>query len=144
MCVCSVVQLCPTLSDPMDCSPPGSSVQGIFQARYWSGLPFPSSGDRPNPGIKPESTVSPALQADSLLLSHQGSPKLIFLLQHYVYVDFPWLWPFLLFLLKWGNFFYRLQRKSSSVIWKVCYTSWLTKSLSYPKHLNWISIYYCK
>ena len=28
-----VAQLCPTLSDPMDCSPPGSSVNGIFQAR---------------------------------------------------------------------------------------------------------------
>ena len=28
-----VTQLCPTLSDPMDCSPPGSSVHGIFQAR---------------------------------------------------------------------------------------------------------------
>ena len=28
-----VVQLCPTLSDPMDCSPPGSSVHGILQAR---------------------------------------------------------------------------------------------------------------
>ena len=31
---------------------------------YWSGLPFPSPGDLPNPGIEP---VSPALQADSLL-----------------------------------------------------------------------------
>ena len=31
---------------------------------YWSGLPFPSSGDLPNPGIKPR---SPALQTDSLL-----------------------------------------------------------------------------
>ena len=38
---------------------------------YWSGLPFSSLGDLPNVGIKPE---SPALQADSLLLSHQGSP----------------------------------------------------------------------
>ena len=37
---------------------------------YWSGLPFPSSGDLPDPGIKP---VSPALQADSLPLNHQGS-----------------------------------------------------------------------
>ena len=37
-----VVQLCPTLCDPMGCSPPGSSVHGIFQARVWSGLPFPS------------------------------------------------------------------------------------------------------
>ena len=39
---------------------------------YWSGLPFPSLRDLPNPGIKP---ASPALQADSLLLSHQGSPE---------------------------------------------------------------------
>ena len=30
-----VVQLCPTLRDPMDCSPPGSSTHGIFQARVW-------------------------------------------------------------------------------------------------------------
>ena len=39
---------------------------------YWSGLPFPSPGDRPNPGIKP---ASPALQADSLLTELQGKPK---------------------------------------------------------------------
>ena len=37
---------------------------------YWSGLQFPPPGDLPNPGIEPE---SPALQADSLPLSHQGS-----------------------------------------------------------------------
>jgi len=58
-----VPQLCPTLSDPTDFSLPGSSVHGIFQARvlewgaiafskvYWSGLPFPSPGDLPDPGI---------------------------------------------------------------------------------------------
>ena len=34
---------------------------------YWSGLPFPSPGDLPNPGIKLKSPVSPALQADFLL-----------------------------------------------------------------------------
>ena len=38
---------------------------------YWSGLPFPSSGDLPNPGIEPTSS---ALQANSLPLSHQESP----------------------------------------------------------------------
>ena len=38
---------------------------------YWSGLPFLTPGDLPNPGIKP---TSPALQADSLPLSHLGSP----------------------------------------------------------------------
>ena len=48
----------------MDYSPPGSSVHGILQAKYWSGLPFPSPGDLLDPGIKPG---SPALQADSLL-----------------------------------------------------------------------------
>ena len=37
-----VAQLCPTLSDPMDCSPPGSSVHGIFQARVldWGAIAF--------------------------------------------------------------------------------------------------------
>ena len=32
-----VAQSCPTPSDPMDCSPPGFSIHGIFQAKYWSG-----------------------------------------------------------------------------------------------------------
>ena len=46
---------------------------GFPGQEYWSGLPCPPPGDLPNPGIKPSSPVSPALQADSLLLSHQGS-----------------------------------------------------------------------
>ena len=50
-----------TLCSPMDCSPPGSSVHGIFQARMWSGLPGPPPGNLPNTGIKPKSLVSPAL-----------------------------------------------------------------------------------
>ena len=49
--------------DPMDCSPPGSSVHGFSRQEYWSGLPFPSPGDLPKPGIKHN---SPTLQADSL------------------------------------------------------------------------------
>ena len=44
---------------------------GFSRQEYWSGLPIPSPGGLPDPGIKP---VSPALQADSLPLSHQGSP----------------------------------------------------------------------
>ena len=44
---------------------------GFSRQEYWSGLPFPSPGDLPNPEIKP---VSPALQVDSLPLIHQGSP----------------------------------------------------------------------
>ena len=41
---------------------------------YWSGLQFPPPGDRHDPEIEPASPVSLALQMDSLLLSHQGSP----------------------------------------------------------------------
>ena len=50
----------------MDYNPPGSSVHGILQTRM-----FPSPGDLPDREIEP---VSPALQADSLPLSQQGSP----------------------------------------------------------------------
>ena len=60
-----------TLCDPMNCNPPGSSVHGILQARIVSGLPFPSLGDLPNPGIEPG---SPVLQADTLLSEPQGKP----------------------------------------------------------------------
>ena len=62
--------LCLTLCDPMDCSLPGSSSMGFSKQEYWSGLPCPSPGDLPDPGIEPESSAAPALQADSLLLSH--------------------------------------------------------------------------
>ena len=37
-----VAQSYPTLSDPMDCSLPGSSIHGTLQAKYWSGVPLPS------------------------------------------------------------------------------------------------------
>ena len=49
----SSVQLC----DPMDCSLPGSSSMGFCRQEYWSGLPFPSPGDLPNPGIEPMSPI---------------------------------------------------------------------------------------
>ena len=42
-----VAQSCLILSDPMDCSLPGSSVHGIFQAKeYWSGVPLPSPNNK--------------------------------------------------------------------------------------------------
>ena len=42
-----------------------------FSRQYWSGLPFPSSGDLPGPGIEPR---SPALQADALISEPPGKP----------------------------------------------------------------------
>ena len=44
-----------------DCTQPGSSVHGILQEKYWSGLSCPSPRDLPNPGIEPESLTHPAL-----------------------------------------------------------------------------------
>ena len=57
---------------PLGCSPPCSSVHAIFQARILSGLPFPSPGDLPNPGIESASPMSPALQAESLPTEPSG------------------------------------------------------------------------
>ena len=51
-----------------------AALSGRFSRQeHWSGLPFPPPGDLPDPGIEP---VSPALQVDSLPLSHQGSIKM--------------------------------------------------------------------
>ena len=66
--LCLVAQLCPTLCDPVDCSPPGSSVHGDSP-----GKSCPSPGDRPNPGIEPR---PPALEVGSLPSEPQGKPNL--------------------------------------------------------------------
>ena len=70
MCVCSVIL---TLGDPMDCSSPGSSVHGIFQARIlkWGAISTP--GDLADSGIEPNLLLLLLQQADSLPLSHLGS-----------------------------------------------------------------------
>ena len=48
---------------------------GFSKHEYWSGLPCPPPKDLPDPGIEPPSPVTLALKADSLLLSHWGSPN---------------------------------------------------------------------
>ena len=65
-----VCQSCPTLWDPMGCGLPGSCM-GFSRKEYWSELPFPSSGDLPDPGIKPRSPIS---EADSFLSEPPGKP----------------------------------------------------------------------
>ena len=54
---------CPTLWNPMDCSPPGSSGHGILLARILDGLPCSPPGDLPDPGIK---------QTNNFYLLHAG------------------------------------------------------------------------
>ena len=53
-----VAQSCPTLATPWTEEPGRLQSMGFSRQEYWSGLPFPSAGDLPNPGIEPG---SPAL-----------------------------------------------------------------------------------
>ena len=64
-----VAQLCPTLSDPMDCSPPGSSIPGILQARVLERVSY--SRGLPDPGVKP---TSPALAGGLFTPAPPGKP----------------------------------------------------------------------
>ena len=59
-----VAKSCPTLATPWTAACQAPLSMGFSRHEYWSGLPFPSPGDLPDPGIK---SRSPALQADSLL-----------------------------------------------------------------------------
>ena len=56
---------------------------GFSRQESWSELPFPSPGDLPDPGIEPS---SPALQEDSLLLSHRGSPLCLHQISSYLII----------------------------------------------------------
>ena len=60
-------QLCPTLYDPMNCSPP-LSVE-FYRQGFWSGFPFPTPGDLPHSGIEPMSLVSLALAGGFFTIS---------------------------------------------------------------------------
>ena len=60
MHVCVHAQLCPTVCNPMDLACQGSLSMGFSRQGFWSGLLFPSPGNLPGPGIKPE---PPALTA---------------------------------------------------------------------------------
>ena len=70
--LCLVAQSCLTLCDPMDCSPPDSSVHGILQAKILEWVAMPSLRGSSQPRIEP---MSPPLQADSLLSEPPGKPK---------------------------------------------------------------------
>ena len=70
--MCSVAKLCLNLLPPVDCSPPNHSVHGISRAMIWNGLPFPSPGDLPDPGIK---LMSPTLAGGFSTTKPPGKPK---------------------------------------------------------------------
>ena len=65
-----VAQPCPTLCNPWTVAYQVSLSMGFSRQEYWSGLPFPSPGDLPDPGIEPR---SPELQADALTSEPPGN-----------------------------------------------------------------------
>ena len=67
-------ELCLTFWDPMDCSPPGSSLHGILQARILKWVSRPSSRESSQPGDQTHISLSPALQAGSFLIVPPGKP----------------------------------------------------------------------
>ena len=66
-----VAKLCPTLVTPWTVAHQAPLSMGFSKQAYWSGLPFPSPGDLPYPGIK---SRSPALEADALTSEPPGKP----------------------------------------------------------------------
>ena len=64
MCCGLFAKSCPTLAIPWTATCQAPLTMGFSGRKYWSGLPFPSPGDLPDPGIEPR---SPALQADFFL-----------------------------------------------------------------------------
>ena len=75
-----LLQLCPTLCNPMDCSPPVASVHGFFRQEYWSRLLCPSPGNLPDPGTELTSLIVCCIGRQVLYHEcHLGSrgPKLL-------------------------------------------------------------------
>ena len=72
--LCLVAQSCLTLCDPMDLAHQAPPSMEFSRQEYWSGLPFPSPGDLPDPGIEPG---SPTFWADALLSEPPGSPLIL-------------------------------------------------------------------
>ena len=85
--MCLVVQACPTLCDPVDYSPPGSSIHGIFPARIleWVAISYSRVSSRP----RDQTHLLHLLhwQVDSLPLGHLGSPASIKVILECVEVD---------------------------------------------------------
>ena len=72
VCTCAHAQLCLTLCDPMDCSPP--LFMGFSRQEYWNRLPFPTPGDLPDPGIELAPLASPAPAGGFFTTAPPGKP----------------------------------------------------------------------
>ena len=75
-CVCLGAQSCPTICDPLDCSPAGSSVHVILQARILEWVAFPAPGDLPNPGTEPRLLCLLHYKVEPLPSEPSGKPNM--------------------------------------------------------------------
>ena len=78
VCVCVCALSCLMLWDPMDCSPPGSFIHAIFQARILEWVAIFYSRDVSDPGIEHTLMASPALTGRSFTTAPPGKPCLLF------------------------------------------------------------------
>ena len=74
-CVCQAASVVSDSATPCTIAHQAPLSMGFSGQEHLSGLTFPSPEDLPDPGFEPVSPAAPALQADSLLLSHQKSLK---------------------------------------------------------------------
>ena len=112
-----VAQSCLTLCDPVDCSPPGSSIHGIHQARILEWVAISFSRGLPNPGIK---LRSPTLQADALTSEPPGKPNSNMLNRNLM--DMPFLkiggYKIKVTTFKGINYFILKRNSRNSKVWK--------------------------
>ena len=76
-CMLSCFSHVPLFATPWTVACKAPLSMGFSRQEYWSGLPYPLPGDPPDSRIELSSPETPALQADSLLLSHPGSPFIV-------------------------------------------------------------------
>ena len=69
-----VSKSCPTLANPWTVAHQPPLSMGFLRQEYWSGLPFPSPGDLPNPGIEPVSLASSMLAGGFFTTAPLGKP----------------------------------------------------------------------
>ena len=139
-------QSCLTLCDPVDCSLPGFSM-GFSRQEYWSGLPFPSPGDLPNPGIEPR---SPALKADPLLSEPLVETIIFFLLfwnlcfKQRMYISIH----FFAFLARLCNFlklvFYAVICSFSSCMFFCRWSAFSARHIHWMNSLHILSVFWFK
>ena len=87
-----VAQSCLTLCNPWTVAHQAPPSMGFSRQEYWSGLPFPSPGDLPDPGIEPR---SPTLQADALTSAPPGKPNISYFLLLILCRPWPTVWDLL-------------------------------------------------